>query len=103
MSDSLSNDQPSSTPRTDAVAWTDYTSTKGYRSTEEIVTADFARELERALRELVRLKALHDEFERTNPPADEALYEKWWMLKIEYDRCKPLAWEAARNTLGIDQ
>lgn len=55
---------PTETPRTDAVAFSDYTSTKGYRDTEEIVPADFARQLER------ELAAAQDEIALITSPAE---------------------------------
>jgi hypothetical protein len=64
---------------------------------------DLARRLERqrdelaeALRELVRLKSLHDRTERR----DFGSYQLCVEAIAEYVRCKPLAWDRARALLA---
>jgi hypothetical protein len=51
------------------------------------------------LRELVRLKDMRDRMDVVFDENDETDPE-WQRLREEYDRCKPLAWEAARSVLS---
>lgn len=59
------------------------------------------RELENVLRELVRLKDIHDALERKAPDSggSEEFYARLALLRDDYTRHKPVAWFAARNVL----
>jgi hypothetical protein len=89
------NDQPS----TDELRKLLYSRYGGTPETAFLLTAgDRLKELEGALRELVRLKDLKDGMER----ADEASPHGAVPIadaQREYQRRKPLAWEAARAAL----
>jgi hypothetical protein len=64
-------------------------------------TIDRIERLERALTELVRLKDMKD---RNTFHADSDGHLSWdgWLFEVdqaEYERCQPLAWEAARAAM----
>lgn len=48
------------------------------------------------LRELVRLKTLHDKIESYKYRLDTNPYDGWREDEEEYARCKPIAWDRAR-------
>lgn len=71
------------------------------RSAQERAEAELTAVRE-ALKELVRLKGIREQADAIfTPDVNEEADLRWRVLMDEYERCKPLAWEAARKLIGV--